>query len=741
MLEKRKIKLYTQYGKYLHLKSKMDGRHLKFLARLLSVFFNCFYYIGLGLINAIIFLKNLCIFISFQTGIAVFKSIEHAVIGLKNEIAQTGVTLSKRFALIFTSGFTRTLLVFLLSLGLVWGVLSSLNLTARALQIKNKITRTAFWGERYLNQAKDLIEQKDFTQAQNRFELAYRMFSRGQANIAESGKALNSLLDLIPQKADADKLLKAASLIAKSGESLISIQGQFNHLKFGPAGIFSEDGKVTEILDSSGRQLKQSLKFVEQAQDLVDATDSKNIPPEAKEKYENLKSKLLVGSLALKNFILVYDLAQSLIMDNQTVLLVFENNNELRAGGGFMGTYGLLKMRDGALTHITVSSIYDLDGQLTETLRPPHPLLNVSGKWFMRDSNWFADFPTSAKIINSFYEKEGGQTPDLVVALTPNIIADWLKIVGPVTLPKYGITLNSENFVEQTQVAATLSENMPTNQPKQILADLVPILLQKISSLDANAFIQVIQSLESNLNSKQIVIFSRNLNTQKKLTDFHWTGEIATTDRDYLALVSSNLGGTKTDLAVDQNVKLTTTIRPDGVISNQLEITRTNKLPKLEKTNNLSFIRVFVPLGSKLISNIGFDFKNLEYPSAVNYKTDDNVLDWEKNSVQDVLTGTTIGTETGKTFFGNWLNLEGGETKTVKLTYELPFKLDEIDRYSLLVQKQIGALDSNFSWNLNFSTRQIAWKNFDTESLDTSRLSSNTILSKDYFLGLVLQKR
>jgi hypothetical protein len=237
------------------------------------------------------------------------------------------------------------------------------------------------------------------------------------------------------------------------------------------------------------------------------------------------------------------------------------------------------------------------------------------------------------------------------------------------------------------------------------------------------------------------LIYSRDAQLEQNLKDFNWAGNLISSDRDYLSIVSSNLGGTKTDLFVDQQISLNSTIGSDGTVTNELTITRVNKMPKLLATANLSYIRVLVPHGSKLLSNIGFDYKNLEYPDGANYKVDDDAYNWEKDSVVDSVSGTVIGAEGSKTFFGNWLNLEGGQTKVIKISYQLPFKLNSIDRYSLLLQKQIGALDQKFNWTLNFSGYQVAWKNFDVASLETNSLTSSTLLNKDNLLGLVLQHR
>ncbi|HCX28112.1 MAG TPA: hypothetical protein DHI91_03160, partial [Candidatus Portnoybacteria bacterium] len=53
------------------------------------------------------------------------------------------------------------------------------------------------------------------------------------------------------------------------------------------------------------------------------------------------------------------------------------------------------------------------------------------------DANWFADFPSSAKKIMSFYEKAGGSTADGVISLTPTIIERLLSMTGPIEMPAY----------------------------------------------------------------------------------------------------------------------------------------------------------------------------------------------------------------------------------------------------------------------------------------------------------------
>ncbi len=48
--------------------------------------------------------------------------------------------------------------------------------------------------------------------------------------------------------------------------------------------------------------------------------------------------------------------------------------------------------------------------------------------------------------------------------------------------------------------------------------------------------------------------------------------------------------------------------------------------------------------------------------------------------------------EMGKSIFGFWFSVSPGETKTAEITYKLPIKLDSVDDYELVIQKQPGTL-------------------------------------------------
>jgi hypothetical protein len=365
----------------------------------------------------------------------------------------------------------------------------------------------------------------------------------------------------------------------------------------------------------------------------------------------------------------------------------------------------------------------------------------------MRDANWFADFPTSAQKVSSLYEKSGGATADGVVAVTGNFIEELLEIVGPVDMPEYGLTITPENFFNETQREVELDYDKEENRPKKFIADLFPKLVEKFSDLDEGKWPEVLELFYKGLESKDIIFYFSDPEIEKLALDFGWGGKLSETNRDYLNVVTSNIGGGKTDHVVSQDIYLDVDIKSDGSIVNTLTIVRNHRGSPNEmwvNVKNVSFIRAYVPLGSQLIEAQGFDdwffdaLLSLEEGSV----PDPLIYRIEKSSEVHKNSGTRITKEDGKTVFGNWLGVEPGEEKVVKLKYKLPFKLkiDEanpLDSYSLIIQRQPGTVERHFFSKLNVPDSWEAIWEYSSDGFVSSNLEYQTDIDKDKVLGII----
>lgn len=622
---------------------------------------------------------------------------------------------------------------------LVAGVLVGLGrLAVLAKDLKNNLSEKSLSAVTELQSGQQALSQKDFTGAQTHFGNALQNFSEAQNTLARSNPILRFTINIIPQTKTAGNALTAGVLAAKAGMQLTSVYQEALALKLSPQGIEAPTND-SNALANINTNFSQATQNINNAISNLKKVNPALVPASKRGQFESISGKLDQLQSAVNSGQKLFAAFAGIVIPKSTVLVLFENNNELRPGGGFIGTYGRFELENGKIQSQTISSIYDLDGQLNQRISPPTPMLAVNNRWYLRDSNWFADFPSSAQKVSQFYEMEAGETPSAIVALTPTFVSNLLTVTGSISVPTFHITLNSDNFIEQTQAISTISETSPLNKPKQILADFFPLFLQKLQTLSQDQNKQLLAVLLQNLQAKQLVFFSPNSQAEAAFANFNWAGQVNNTDRDYLQIVSSNLGGTKTDLYLQKKADLQTTITNEGEVLDSLTLTVANTLPNIHDSQNVSFLRFLVPPGSEILTADGFTKKNFTGDADPTFKQDPDIKVWDMNLTTDQATQMLVGQESGKTFFGNWLTVAGGETKTVKIVYKLPFKLNSIDRFGLLWQKQLGSLNDAYNYSVNFAGKELQYKSYVPNREDGNNISVFGQLDKDYFFGLVLK--
>ncbi len=636
--------------------------------------------------------------------------------------------------------FQKTVAVFAVLAILAGSTIHGLNLIAAGQTVKGEVLGASTSALGYLIDAQTALESENAEAAQVNLGKALEQFKNSKETLNSTSLTLKGLLAVVPQKRDADRLLTAAQKITEAGIKGTQLIAITDGLKLSAVGL-SGNGDNRQVLLEVQTLLGDSVKLANEAAQLISEVSISSLPEKYQPTFVAAKdtADLFLHNASTLNEVssLVFDL----LLGSKNILLVFQNNNELRASGGFMGTIGNARLTDASIASLDIRSVYDWDGQLKEKILPPQPLYAINDRWFLRDSNWFAHFPQSASRISALYEKEGGETPDLIITLTPDVILDMLERTGPIELPQHGVVLTRENFVEKTQEETSVNYDKTINQPKQFLADFFPLLMERLGAKENGGAMAFVEIFQQNLYKKQVLLFSKDEAIQKKISAFNWGGELRSTDRDYLSIVNSNLGGTKTDRFLERATSLKTVIAADGTITNTLSYIVKNPLPKSDGLTNKSFVRIYVPKGSTVPSTEGFT-ADIQLPrlDPSSYNLDQQVLEWQKNLQQDVSSGTYTGIEADKTWFGNWLEVPGGETKIVTISYQLPYKLGDIDRHSLLVQKQPGSQTGPFNYTVEFDGRNSLWQS-NSASIEGASLKFNQDLLADTFIGLVLRAK
>ncbi len=556
---------------------------------------------------------------------------------------------------------------------------------------------------------------------------------------------LSFAAELIPQATTGKKLLYAAREATLAMQyATLGLEGLVS-LRFGTTGIAVSSGAdAPQTLRQSLENFQNASRYMQSAESALADLEINSVPAEYRESIAQARDLTSRLRPSLKILDGVLNALLDFSTGEKTYLILFQNNRELRATGGFIGTYGILRLNSGKMEELKIESIYNPDGQLKELIAAPGPLQrNLSKTWAMRDSNWFFDYPSSAKKAAQFLEKETGIKVDGVLAFTPELFTRLLSITGPIYLPEYRQELNEQNFMDVVWYQTSVAYDRKLNQPKKFLADFAPLMLEKISQLNQDQWLDFMNVLATSLKQKDIMVFSFHPESQNFYEEHNWAGSVKEGEGDYLAIINTNVGAGKTDQDIKQKADLKTRILPDGTVLNTLTLFREHN-PGKEKEfpTNVDFIRIFVPEGSRLISASGFDnvqFYPSTYPGAV---TDAELKAIDEKTQIDALTNTLITEENGKTVFANWAALAPNESREMKLQYVLPerydFSADSPKKYTLFLQKQPGAPKIEFSQTVFMPARaESLWQYPEGENSLAQTANFNLVLDADRFLGTV----
>lgn len=414
----------------------------------------------------------------------------------------------------------------------------------------------------------------------------------------------------------------------------------------------------------------------------------KNLTPE-----KILQSNIIKQELGQEKTDFYLSLAKFLGFDSpKTYLVLFQNNTELRPGGGFIGVYAILKVDKGRLEIITVDGTENLDRNAPAEWKsiPPEIItkhLKVD-RWYFRDSNWSPDFSESAKKALEFYKAEGGieaENINVVVAFTPTVLEKLLEITGSFVVD--GTEFKAENVTEKLEYEVEYGyaeSGIAFAERKKIIRPFMDVLLKH---LQMNLFSNLhnYESLFKDMTKqKQIVFYSTEAEWQKNIEDNKWDGKLDDNYSDYLLWIDANLASLKTDHAIKRELKYSIRSKGDRYVAIVEMIYNHNGVFDWRTSRYRTYARVFVPIGSEWISTNG-------------------AMNWDRTSG---IGPTDIGVELNRQWFGAFVSIEPGKKGSLKFEYYLPKEINEqIEKgqYDLSIQKQLGTIDHTLTLDLDFA--------------------------------------
>jgi hypothetical protein len=350
----------------------------------------------------------------------------------------------------------------------------------------------------------------------------------------------------------------------------------------------------------------------------------------------------------------------------KTFLILFQNNMELRPGGGYVGSFGILKMKDGQIMQLQTNDVVNFDGRIPNTEEPPYPMRETLGvtSWKLRDSNFSPDFAVNAQKAEYFYHLGQGQENfDGIVAINANVLTSFLKVTGPVSIEGFPGTYDSENAIMslEYQVEKGYQDQGLTHaERKSVMNSLAQEIVKKAFSLNETDKLKLAQIILDDLNNKDIQLYFKDQSLENQAKTVNWDGQVNQAwSSDYLMMVDANLGAYKSDYYMRRSFDYTVDLSADQPKAN-LKITyvHTAKEKDWMTKDYISYLRVYIPDGSWFSDSSG-------------------------------LTNSRFGTELGHKYEASLITVPLNQTKIFEFNYNLPQNTKD-KPYDLLIQKQSG---------------------------------------------------
>jgi hypothetical protein len=353
-------------------------------------------------------------------------------------------------------------------------------------------------------------------------------------------------------------------------------------------------------------------------------------------------------------------------------LVVALDRTELRPGGGFQGNYGILSLvggkQDGATALSLLDTYHNLDAQYYLASLPasadksfaqqqctsggspsatdptywgaqppadywwwPYRNFSYCYNWGLRDSNLSADFPTNARnamaIVQATPNAVPGNAPlQGVIAFTPQMIADVLRVTGPLTLSQYPqdppVTADNLEFqIHCHQLwdphPQCIADKAASNGPdRKVFTHLLSVaLLNKIKSLHGTDLKNVVKAAVDALKTKDLQVYFADPRAELIVQQLGFASQIDRGSQDGFFVVDTNDGGNKANLYVSETQQDLVTLLPNGGAIHRLQVTVTYAYPKggwiyadwtttPEDYNDVQ--RIYMPGDATILGNSGY---------------------------------------------------------------------------------------------------------------------------------------
>jgi hypothetical protein len=256
-----------------------------------------------------------------------------------------------------------------------------------------------------------------------------------------------------------------------------------------------------------------------------------------------------------------------------------QNPAELRGTGGLIGQYGILESGPVGPKLSKVASYGTLNARTKEGVPLPDHIARRYERFAINQAwssvNIPPDLPTVGRIVTRLYEQAMGDRIDGVIAVDPLVIAEVLRVSGPIEVD--GVQLTADNVAEETLVQAYVKYAQDNEARRDFLGHVAKATFGAfLKALRQDPF-ALLRGLGSAARGRHVQIYSTDPDGEKALLSLGLGGSAtAPQTGDYLMPVGINAAGNKLDAFTDRTLNWRVRLAPDGSAKARASLTLRN---------------------------------------------------------------------------------------------------------------------------------------------------------------------
>jgi len=365
--------------------------------------------------------------------------------------------------------------------------------------------------------------------------------------------------------------------------------------------------KLTAVLQQGLGQADRIQTDLETAEKAAGRVDLALLPANQLDAFHQARDTIQTGLDAVREFKRLAPVILEVMGANGPRSYVVEQVDpaELRAGGGFIGSFSILTVDRGKISLGRSDNVSNIDLPYSRPgdpgyVQPPSGLreFTFTQGWTFGDANVIPDFPSSARVAEQLFLNEANQKVDGVMSIDPWAVALFLEVTGPIEVPEFKVTITGKDFPEMVFQQQQAGANQKDPNRKNFFPLAANRMVERITSLAPGRWTDLIKAANTAATQHHLQVYFNNQAAQDEISRFGWANALVRPQphQESFLWSESNYGGNKVDHFIGRRFDVTLTANGSR-LEHQVVVTIRNSTPPgyVNGQRYTCYLRVYLP--------------------------------------------------------------------------------------------------------------------------------------------------